>query len=203
MIIEDGARPTRRVVIVNGYGCNLDSPLKPYLDGVVDLILLRRARFAIFCGGATFQKSLPGRSESRVMSEYVLSRMPPGYPLWVYHDEDSYMTCENAIGAARILRFLQRRLWDGQPPAPGEVIVCAETQRIFKVMLCYWLLLPDYHPKDGDSSPELRVKFWTASWERANPLWEIPKLFNELLMLKVPAWRRYMRRKRIAASLNR
>jgi hypothetical protein len=196
-------RPMCRVVIVNGYGCDINSPLKPYLDEVIDFVVRSRTHIAVFCGAATQCNSFPGRTEARVMSEYVLAHLPPGFGLAVHHEEDSYTTCENAIGAARILRFLQSRLWDGRPPEPGELTVYCEAQRVFKVMLCYWLLLPDYRPKDGDPAPELRVSFRTASWERTNPLSEIPKLFNELLMLKIPAWRRYIRNIRIAKSATR
>jgi hypothetical protein len=195
-----GERPDRRVVVVNGYGCNINSPLRPYLDRVGRFVLNNDVHTIIYCGSATQQMSFPGMTEARVMSEYVLSNLPKNYRLVVYHEEDSYTTCDNALGAVPIIRHLQQQLWGGKPPRPGELTVFCEAQRLFKVMLCYWLLMPDYRPKNTDTDPGLRIRFETDSWERANPLWEIPKLFNELFMLWIPPWRRYLRNKRIAAS---
>lgn len=200
MQLDNTRRPMRRVVVVNGYGCNLDSPLRPYLDRVVEFIVRNSVHNGIFCGGFTQRRSFPGMSEARTMSVYVVSKLPPGYLFTAHHDEDNYTTCENAIGARKILRFLQLRLWEDAPPRPGELTVFSEAQRVFKVIVCYWMLMPDYRPSDADIDPGLRIRFETDSWERANPLKEILKIANELLMLKIPAWRRYLRNKRIAAS---
>lgn len=134
------------------------------------------------------------------MADYIQGRLPDDYPLRVFLEEKSYTTLDNCVEAVPIIRHIQHNLWDGQPPRPGELTVFCEGQRLAKVQVMYWLLLPDYRPcADG-----LRVGFEISSWERANPLKEyLIKLPNELAMYYFPFWARRMRAKRIAASITR
>ena len=111
------------------------------------------------------------------------------------------MTLENAMHAAELVRRLVKD-WDTCWERTTVTVFC-EAQRAFKTILLYWFLLPELRPKDTDATPELHIRFETVSWERANPLLEITKLFNELLMLKIPFWRRYMRNVRIRKSQTR
>jgi hypothetical protein len=184
---------------VNGYGCDLDTPLAPYLQRVARFIRENGVHNAVFCGGATQRRTFHGRTEARVMSAYIVAALPADYPLRVHHEESSYTTYRNARNAAGILRYLQGELWEGGLPRPGELTVFCEAQRVFKVMLCYWLLLPEYRPcTDG-----LRVRFETDSWEKANPFTEILKLGNELAMHALPPFEKYMHAKREALSERR
>lgn len=48
MIVEDGFRPYRRVIVVNGYGCDLNTPLKPYLERVRSFIVCNDVHNVIF-----------------------------------------------------------------------------------------------------------------------------------------------------------
>ena len=197
---QEKERPYRRVVVINGYGCDLNSPLTPYLNRVRNFIVHNDVHNAIFCGGYTQRTSFPGRSEAQVMAEYIQDRLPDDYRLAVFLENQSYTTFDNCVEAVPIIRHIQHNLWDGQPPRPGELTVFCEGQRLAKVQVMYWLLLPDYRPcADG-----LRVRFEIDSWERANPLKEYTiKLFSELLMYFFPFWARRMRAKHIAASIKR
>jgi hypothetical protein len=198
VVPEEDSRKPFHVVLVHGYGCNLDSPLTPYLLRVSDFLRLQRPDVVVTCGGATQRMSRPGKTEAGVMNDFLYDRldspMADWHPAW-FVEEDSYTTLENVLNGSDLVRRLVRD-WDARWETTTVTVFC-ETQRSLKTLLCYWLLLPELR------RAHRRVQVETYSWELANPLLEIPKLFNELLMLYVPAWRRYLRSKRIAASEKR
>lgn len=192
-----GSNEPLHIVIVHGYGCNLDSPLKPYLLRVSDFLTRRRPQLVLTSGGATQRKSFPGKTEAGVMNDFLYDRanaIEDWHAAW-YIDEDSYTTLDNAMNASQLVRRLVKD-W-GATWENTTVTVFCEAQRAFKSLLLYWVLLPELR------QAHRRVQVETSSWELTNPFWELLKLFNELLMLKIPFWRRYLRNKRIAASESR
>ena len=120
---------TRRIVVVCGYGCNLDSPLKPYLDRVADYCARTRPEYIILCGGQTQQKSYPGTSEADVMYRYlhsVLDNEPDFHPGW-FAECESFTTYENIRDAAAVINRLEiagegRECWSHPPDITIDVM---------------------------------------------------------------------------------
>lgn len=161
------------LVIVNGYGCNLHTPLRPYLDKV--LALLRETpAVIIFCGGYTQRKRFPGLSEAYVMADYVREQVPE---LDCYIEDDSYTTYENIRNAAEVVR---KREWE-----PDQIIVFCEAQRAPKTDM----LVRHFFGR--------RATIMTDSWELASPVKELVHFAYDWLALKFPILARIARKKRI------
>ncbi|MDP2648176.1 MAG: hypothetical protein Q8P35_02980, partial [Candidatus Yanofskybacteria bacterium] len=83
------------VVIVCGYGCHLvtpdsrDTPLKNYLDRVVQFLNTHRPSAVVLCGGYTQQKSAPGVSEAALMRDYITPGLHEDYNPAIRLEEDS------------------------------------------------------------------------------------------------------------------
>jgi hypothetical protein len=177
----------RRFVVVCGYGCNLNSPLKPYLDRVVAYLKETGIREVIFCGGYTQRKSFPGTCEAGVMARYVEARVSDVVAMW---ENGSYTAYDNIKAAAELIRRTQPDAW-----TPRVTVFC-EATRALKVDI----LVRHFMPRKDD---ELPIHVETDSWELGSPIKELWAAFLALLATKFPIVNTYQRRKNIAKSKNR
>ena len=70
------AQEKKRIVVVCGYGCHLDSPLDwVYLPRIKRFISEQSPDLVILCGGYTQRKSAPGISEARLMFNWLRKEM--------------------------------------------------------------------------------------------------------------------------------
>jgi hypothetical protein len=126
------------VVLVFGYGCNLETPLRPYLNKVAQFVGEMRP-FVVFCGAETEPRKFPGKTEAAVMFEYIQNCLP--FPLDkedVVLCEDSRTTYENAEEAAQAVR---EKGWE-----PDQLVVWCEATRALKVDLLvrhFFVFLPN------------------------------------------------------------
>ncbi len=176
------------VVVVNGYGCNLDSPLRPHLDHVVAYLEENMVGCVAFCGGFTQQEKFPGKSEAEVMADYVLPRLSQR-PI-VLIEEDSYTTFENAKNSARAIRAAG---WE-----PDRLTQFCEATRALKVAILarhFFTFIPGIF--DVFPNGERRFHIMTDSWELANPLKEVLHVIVDVFCCHVPGLWRYFRWRRI------
>jgi hypothetical protein len=176
----------RRIVVVHGYGCNLDSPLTGYLERVLNDLERDPPERIILCGGYTQRKGFPEQSEAEVMRDFINERTGFEYAGRIWCEINSYTTLENTKEAVRFIRtFYRTQLQD------IEITVYCEAQRALKTLLLYWFLLPElrrYHK---------RIRLETVSWELAHPLKELVKTNLELIALFLPPLAWWMHRMRI------
>ncbi len=147
------AEDKRHIVIVCGYGCHLDTPLRPYLDRVFRFIRNEHPNAVIFCGGYTQQKTAPGVSEAGLMREYTRADQFPEWMLKVFTEDDSYTTFDNIKKASEIIR---RQLCI----ADGRITIFCEATRSTHVIRIARHFMGDL----VDSIDDITVE--TASWER-------------------------------------
>ena len=166
-------------VVVCGYGCNLDSPLKPYLDRVLRFCGREKPEHILLCGGATQKKSFPSWTEADVMSCYLKGPLDCTYfndahetPLW-HPLRDSYTTYYNIHDAAHLI--LNRLEY----PPPRITIFCEATRSANVVMLAR-------HFMGGlvGSIDDITVE--TGSWERADPFKQAGNLIYNKLAITFP-----------------
>lgn len=181
---------TRRIVIVCGYGCDIGSPLRPYLDKVVDFCNSVRPEVIILCGGATQRKRFPGRTEAEVMHNYLKGRLVHSehWQLMFYIKDDSYTTYENIRDAARVVAELKMWPWSGLEPRLDEITIFCEATRALKVAILarYFLGFP---PEHGE--PAIRVE--TDTWELDDPLKELESARRTVMAINWP-WLNYIQR---------
>jgi hypothetical protein len=193
------------VVIVNGYGTILDSPLgHVYLPRVLKVIMDNRPEMVIFCGGRTFLKTMPSLSEASVMENWIRKHLDPTLePRLGYRtNDDSYTTLENARGAAYYLREQAWRFWPPGQRGFFKVIHCCEATRAANVVMLDRHFLVD-EDQLVESIDDITVE--TASWERADPFKQAGNLIYNRLAIKIP-WlglAERERRRRVAASERR
>lgn len=189
-----------RIVGVCGYGCNLDSPLKPYLDKVAQFCRQWRPDIIILSGGPTQQKSFPDTTEARVMYEHLLGALGDvlhdwWIPVW-YLNEDAYTTYDNIGGIAERIYHWKAfyRVPDGEP----EVVLFCEATRALKIArAARWFL--GFPPAAG--GPSIRIE--TDSWELMHPTWELISTIEMELSLRFPLINWFRRRQRIKKSKTR
>ncbi len=183
-----------RVVIVCGYGCNLDSPLTPYLNRVARFCQEKTPDAVILCGGATQQTSFPGWTEASVMACYLKSKIGIPFSTWQPHwflADDSFSVYENIRDAATAIREHWRS--DGI-----EITIFCEATRALKVGLAArWFL--GFPPKHGLSP----IRLETDSWELMHPTWELISTIEMELTLRFPLINWFRRRQRIRKSKTR
>lgn len=162
------------IVVVCGYGCHLDTPLRPYLDRVFRFIQDEHPNAVIFCGGFTQHKTAPGVSEAALMRNYVC---PEGLPfLRVIAEDGSYTTHDNIKMASRIIREC---LCVNENNTARITIFCEATRAANVVMLTRHFM--------GDlveSIDDITVE--TASWERADPFKQAGNLIYNKLAITYP-----------------
>jgi len=178
----------KRVVVVCGYGCNLDSPLKPYLNRVVKFCREQHPDLVVLCGGPTQQKSFPGKTEAFVMHTYLRGRFEEGLSDWPYRcylEEESFTTYDNIRGAAGIIRDRGLTL--------SEITIFCEATRALKIARAarHFLGFPPEH-----GAPPIRIE--TDSWELMHPFWELLNSVEMELTLRLPVINWFRRWQRIA-----
>jgi hypothetical protein len=149
-------RYVRRFVIVCGYGCDLDKPLKPYLDRVLEYCRKHRPIAIILCGGATQRARFPGLTEAEVMQRYLAPLHREFQPKW-YALGNSYTTFENIRDASLAVEQLKRVHGEGN----NEIVIFCEATRGLKVALLARHFM-GFPPAAGE--PDIRIE--TDSWER-------------------------------------
>ena len=178
------AYDTRHVVIVNGYGCHLDTPLKPYLDRVVRFINDIPSDVSlqvIFSGGLTQQMTAPGITEANLMAEYVHmhpDRRRMGY--LCFKEKSAFTTYGNISGATELVYKWRANTANGVPFKSTKItIFCEATRAAHVVMLARHFLLPFVKNIDD-------INVETASWERANPFKQVGNLIYNKLAITYP-----------------
>jgi hypothetical protein len=192
---------TRRIVVVCGYGCNLDSPLRPYLDRVAKYCARVRPEYIILCGGQTQQKSFPGRSEADVMYDYLYKRLdsaPNFHPGWFTEDE-SFTTYENIRDAAAVIRRLEaaEESHEGWSRPPAVTIFCEATRALKVAMLARHFI--GFPPSAGGAP----IRIETDSWELMHPTLELVGTLKEWLAIRFPFFNDIQSRTRRRKSLTR
>ncbi|MEX2090855.1 MAG: ElyC/SanA/YdcF family protein [Candidatus Paceibacterota bacterium] len=177
---------SRHIIIVNGYGCHLDTPLKPYLDRVTlffnDVPSLAYP-ILLFSGGPTQQKSAPGVTEAGLMVEYVTKHRDRRIRPSEYHTEDTaFTTYYNIARSADLIRNVLPIV----DPVNGHLfrstkitIFCEATRSANVMMLARHFLLPFV-----ESIDDMTVE--TASWERADPFKQAGNLIYNKLAITYP-----------------
>ncbi len=169
----------RHVVVVCGYGCHLDTPLKLYLDKVADFINRHNPELVIFCGGHTQRKSAPGVSEAGLMSSSLDhdQMVLPGKRTDFAVEVDSYTTYANIQNAAwRIGNWFIRRGILGDEKV--RITIFCEATRAANVVMLARHFMGDLVESIDDITVE------TASWERADPFKQAKNLIYNKLAIK-------------------
>lgn len=194
---------TRRIVVVCGYGCNLDSPLRPYLDKVVAWAKANKPDFIILCGGATQQVSFPNETEASVMERFLYERLDSfaaehnWHPGW-WLEGTSYTSYENIRDAARVIADLKNRPWNGFREPKDEITIFCEATRALKVAILARHFM-GFPPERGE--PMIRIE--TDSWELMHPSLELLGTFKEWLAIRFPMFNTFQSRSRRKKSLLR
>jgi len=186
----------RRIVVVCGYGCNLDSPLKPYLDRVLRFCEERHPVAIILCGGATQQRSFPDETEASVMYKY-LKPLEHFHPMWFVLG-GSYTSYENIRDAAVEIDKLRAAPWHGMEPRHDEITIFCEATRALKVAMLARHFL-GFPPERGE--PPVRIE--TDSWELMHPTLELVGTFKEWLAIRLPFFNDLQSARRMRKSLTR
>ena len=168
----------KEVVIVCGYGCHLDTPLRPYLDRVAHYVQENQIAELIFCGGATQKQSAPGITEAGLMHSYVLAKvhiLPPCLAI----ENNSYTSYENIEAAAEVLHGINGLAIAETGPRLKITIFCEAQRAPNVIMLARHFLLPFINGIDD-------ITVETASWERADPFKQVRNLIYNCLAIKFP-----------------
>lgn len=183
-------------VVVCGYGCNIESPLAPYLSRVADFLGRQLdVESAILCGGETQKTKFPKRSEARVMYDYLNKyRLPTGFVL----EENSYTTYYNIKLAAEIIKRLrdgQTAQVGGRPHVKFRITIFCEAQRDLAVEMA-----GRYFMQNLVADVEGDIRTETDSWERKAPGYALWKANMMWLALRFPWFAEREHRQRIARS---
>jgi hypothetical protein len=178
----------RHVVIINGYGCHLDTPLKLYLDRVVQFLnsIPREVVLQLlFSGGPTQQKSAPGITEARLMRAYIYKHYHPERDRmgFVSYEEDTaFTTHDNISKAAEWLRYLipDYDIATGHKFESTKITIFCEATRSATVAMLAGHFLLSFVKSIDDITVE------TASWERADPFRQVGSLIHNKLAIKYP-----------------
>ncbi|HXK35972.1 MAG TPA: ElyC/SanA/YdcF family protein [Candidatus Paceibacterota bacterium] len=169
-------RRLRRIVVVCGYGCDLNSELKMYLDRVLQYCYANRPDAVILCGGATQRRRFPHETEASVMQKYLGSLEGYCHPRW-YILGGSYTAYENIRDAAAVIGPLKRTL---QPDDIQITIFCEVTRSLKVAILARHFM--GFPPKDG--LPPIRIE--TDSWEKGHPTKQLFGAIKEVLAISFP-----------------
>lgn len=191
--VHPGASRRRRIVIVCGYGCDLESPVKSYLDRVIGYCMTRQPDAILLCGGATQRKSFPAETEADVMYKY-LKVLEMYHPMW-FVLPDSYTTYDNIRDAAYAIREIEKMTMTTL--ADNEIIIFCEATRALKVALLARHFI-GFPPANGG----LPIKIETDSWEKGLTK-ELFGTIKEWLAITFPFLNTIQRSIRIWKSRNR
>jgi len=183
----------RRIVIVCGYGCNLESPLKPYLDRVLQYCFQRRPDAVILSGGATQRKRFPNETEASVMYKYLKPLENHCHPMWFVRDF-AYTTYDNIEQATACVREIEH--W--HHTTDHEIVIFCEATRALKVAMLARHFL-GFPPERG--LPPIRIE--TDSWELMHPTIELVGTIKEWLAIRFPFLNTIQRNARIRKSRSR
>jgi len=174
-------KPRIQLGIVNLYGCDLNSPLKMYLDEKVAVTIWEEnISHIMLCGGPSQQKSFPGETEANVAFNHLQSVLPP---FCTYYLEDqSLNTFRNVKHAARIYLEDIEPIYDVY-----RIWYFCETQRSTRTEMLVKRFFPDFRP--GKRGRDL--KFETISWEQRNPDLELLAIIKDMLAYHIPPLERY------------
>lgn len=186
-------RERRLIVVVCGYGCDLDSPLKPYLDKVIGFGMLRKPDAIVLCGGATMRKRFPDETEASVMYKY-LKPLEAYHPMWFVLG-DSYTTYENIRDAAWVIGH---DITEVTGEREFEIVIFCEATRALKVAMLARHFL-GFPPERG--MPPIRIE--TDSWEPMHPTHELIGTIKEWLAIRFPFLNTLQRTARIRKSETR
>lgn len=192
----------RRIVIVCGYGCSLDSLLMPYLNRVADFCRGFMPNDIILLGGATQRKLFPGKTEADVAYSYLSSILPswsyfgPANPIW-HRAYDVYTAFDAIKEAAVIVNDLHLADEASSFHGRGEKItVFCEATRALKVDM----LIRHFLSRKAN---EPRVHLETVSWELGSPSRELVGTIQTWLSIRVPFLNTLLRWQRIRKSKTR
>jgi len=118
------------LVVVLGYGCHLDEPMKNYLNSVVSFVATNDVVAVIVTGGYTNRKSAPGISEAGMMASYLKES---GVKTPIILDEISVTTNMNLRNIGKIIRELDL--------TNQRVVIFSDEARGFKVKVLARLIL--------------------------------------------------------------
>ena len=186
----------QHVVIVNGYGCHTSfddrisdrflEGYRRYLQRVAGFIDTNIPDLLILTGGETKKKSAPGRSEAKVMWEYIFPRMIKasrdrylqGKNKNVMFDERSFTTWDNSACAyLALLKAIGAGVIRNEP---CRITHFCEAHRAPVVNMCDRNFLIWFVQNLND----LRVE--TESWELADPFRQVKNLIYNKLAIKYP-----------------
>ncbi|MBP9821870.1 MAG: hypothetical protein KBC81_00240 [Candidatus Pacebacteria bacterium] len=177
----------RTILIVCGYGCDLNSPLRPYLDRVIMFLKENQPLYTITCGGFTQRAKFPHLSEGGMMFKYIMEN-GPYLGQYFYISEGSYTTPENIKDAGS---FIRNSLQRGTNETFRITIFCEATRALRVVTLAQYYLKDLVENVEGDIAVE------TVSWERASPMKEALSIFKDWLSIRIPLVASCIRSKRI------
>lgn len=190
------------IVVVCGYGCDLNSPLRLYLKRVARFCELETPEHIILCGGTTQQKNFPGCTEARVIAEFLKHEIDfHTYQNTGFFDNvkwnpdwhilgNSYTTYENIRDASRVIKRISLPL--------AQITIFCEATRALKVAILarHFMGFPPEH-----NGPEIRIE--TDSWERMHPFKELVGTIKDFAAIYLPFLNTLQRRQRIAKSKTR
>lgn len=166
-----------------GFGNHLSEQYRGYLNRFAEYCTVLRPQFVIFSGGATQQRTAPGRTEAQVMHDYVVPRCPELVDTTWLLDEDAFTSLETVWNTKRILE---------DRTEPGRLLTYTDAGRTLKVRLCTRQHMPQWHVTQETYDM------------RSNPIGQLAALAIEGPMTYLPilhrpwAWyRRAVRAKRI------
>ena len=165
----------QHIVVVCGYGCDINSPLAVYIDRVRSFLRVNRVDQVIFCGGETQKKSFPEKTEAQVMCNYLA--VQPGGHRRYWLETGSYTTFDNVRLAAEKIRIMKSH---DDPNAKFKVTIFCEAQRALKVIRLSRHFMRDL-VENVDS-----ITIETVSWERADPVRELKTTIMTWLAIKYP-----------------
>ncbi len=169
------------IVVVNGYGCHLDTPLdQTYLPKVAKFIEEHLTILeVIYTGGFTQRRTAPGISEAKLMSDFVTQQVDfMGCEDFFRLEEDSYTTYENS---QKVVAHLDAIMHEQSLTFRDIRIVhfCEATRAPLVVMLDRHFLLPFVETIDD-------ITIEAASWERVDPFKQVHNLIYNKLAIKYP-----------------
>ncbi|HZZ99198.1 MAG TPA: hypothetical protein VFK07_00610 [Candidatus Paceibacterota bacterium] len=171
------------ILIVNGYGCHLDTPLgRIYLPKVVKYIKENYEQIGavIFSGGYTQKKTARDISEALLMANYVKAKLGD-IRLPVYRmQEVAYTSYDNTFYAALGIEDIRNILGVDPQAKDIRIVHFCEAQRAPLVdMLDRHFLI-----RFVESIDDITIE--TASWERADPYRQVRNMIYNKLAIKYP-----------------